>query len=207
MNTSSTLWISFLLLSLFPVITMSQTRINVANKTKKVVVEKLAKDQIFSKDYCSNKDPLIQLSVQRYCEAFNLLRVALKGDLSEVDVYCDSVAQLIQQVPKGAPFYDEWLCLKALNHVTRIRVDYYGRGLKYYLKAEECLDEALGLQPDNPTAFFLKGQNIRNLPSDFGGGMQPAEPYFQKCYDLFNDKEQDVVIWSYGQVKKILSKE
>lgn len=142
-----------------------------------------------------------------YYRAFCMTQLALETrNISTVDQYCDIANQVIEASPDGLA-KDELYCLQALIKSARIRVDYNKRGLKFYLQSNELLNQALDLNPNNPRVYFLKGQNQRNLPQEFGGGMDGAKKYFLKSKELFETQAVDLPIkWGKTQVDKIVSK-
>lgn len=75
--------------------------------------------------------------------------------------------------------------LQGMLHQARISVDFMGRGMKYSQMANESLNQALALDPDNPRAYYLMGMNLYSTPKMFGGGSQAALPLFQKAQAKF----------------------
>jgi hypothetical protein len=70
-------------------------------------------------------------------------------------------------------------------HQARISVDFMARGMKYSQMAQEVLNQALALDPENPRAYYLLGMNLYSTPKMFGGGPQVALPLFQKAQGKF----------------------
>lgn len=146
--------------------------------------------------------------VWHYHRAFCLVQLAYNAkDAKLIDEYCDRAETALKDMPADVP-QDELLCLQALVKVTRIKVDYNSRGLPYYIESESLLDQAIKINPANPRAHYLKGQNQRYLPKDFGGGMASAKVHFEKSKDLFENQSQpdNGIRWGYGEVSKILAK-
>lgn len=79
----------------------------------------------------------------------------------------------------------ELLVLQGMLHQARISVDFMGRGMKYSQMGNESLNQALGLDPDNPRAYYLMGMNLYSTPKMFGGGPQAALPLFQQAQTKF----------------------
>ncbi|MEZ4986055.1 MAG: hypothetical protein R2795_13635 [Saprospiraceae bacterium] len=122
--------------------------------------------------------------IWKYHHVFSIIQTALNCEnIAQVDPYCDQAEALLAELPEDTP-KDEVLCLNALLQVTRIRVSFQKRGLKYYMASETMLNQAFNINPNNPRIQFLKGQNQKNLPKEMGGGATSAQPYFEKCKEL-----------------------
>jgi tetratricopeptide (TPR) repeat protein len=71
--------------------------------------------------------------------------------------------------------------MQGFIHQARISVSPMMRGRSYSQKAEASFEKAIELNPENPRAYYLWGQNVMNTPSFFGGGKEKACPIFQKA--------------------------
>jgi len=52
-------------------------------------------------------------------------------------------------------------------------------------KQTEAKDKAKQLEPDNPRFYLIDGMNTYYTPEMYGGGVDKAQPMFQKSVDLF----------------------
>ena len=123
--------------------------------------------------------------------------------------FCDIHIAMLQKVPDSIEFYagradvalnradslskgsSEVLCLKALNAIAKINVDYMSRALEYSGKAHQLLEKAEELDPANPRIYYLQGRFLYGRPKQFGGGKKAAKPYFEKAVQAF-EKNNDM---------------
>ena len=69
-------------------------------------------------------------------------------------------------------------------------------------KANGALDKAFGFDADNPRAVLIKAQMVYYTPKMFGGGLENAQPYFDKAEKLFADvTECDGLTPSWGKTR------
>lgn len=79
------------------------------------------------------------------------------------------------------------------SEVLTLRANYYQAKLQgspmmapyYGPKAGNILAVALNVDPKNPRAHLLMGQNLFYTPAMFGGGADKAKPYLEKAKALF----------------------
>lgn len=95
------------------------------------------------------------------------------------------------QQAEGDP--SELLTLQAFVYQARISVD-DSRAMQFSGKARNTLGRALGINPDNPRALFLNGQNIFYTPEAFGGGRKNALPYFEKAVTNYQEIQPPTTI-------------
>jgi hypothetical protein len=79
----------------------------------------------------------------------------------------------------------ELLTLKGFSYQGRIQVNPMRRGQKYSGMAAEVLTEAIDLNPSNPRAHFLMGQNVYHTPAMFGGGCKNAVEHFKRAVNIY----------------------
>lgn len=79
------------------------------------------------------------------------------------------------------------------SEVLALRANYYQAKLQdspmmapyYGPKAGNILEVALNVDPTNPRAYLLMGQNLFYTPAMFGGGADKAKPFLDKAAALF----------------------
>jgi tetratricopeptide (TPR) repeat protein len=170
------------------------------------VVKKLDKVEQYT-EYKSLADQFSRLREKNpdnwltsYYHAFCLLQYALRTpQIEEVDQYCDRALESLDAIDPGQANTAEVLCLRAMEQSVRIRVDVMLRGLEYSMNSETFLEKALQLDPDNPRAFLLRGQNTFNRPEMFGGGKNAAKPFFEKSVAYFQQEKKNLPEPSWGQ--------
>jgi len=79
------------------------------------------------------------------------------------------------------------------SEVLTLRANYYQAKLQgspmmapyYGPKAGNILQVAINVDPNNPRAYLLMGQNLFHTPAMFGGGAEKAKPFLKKAKALF----------------------
>ena len=106
-------------------------------------------------------------------------------DKAKVDPVLDQAQTMIDKALKLKAGESEVWVLQGMLYQARIMVDPMTRGQKYFMKANEAFDKAEALNIENPRTYYLKGQNLMNMPAMFGGGKEAAKPMFQKANEKF----------------------
>jgi len=82
-------------------------------------------------------------------------------------------------------------------------------GARYSGKCYAELDKAIEINPDNPRAYYIKGQNLFYTPSFFGGGAESAKPVLataKEKYDSFEAESSIHPTWGAGNTEHLLAK-
>ncbi len=145
-----------------------------------------------------------------YYEAYTYLKLALRTpNLQEVDPLCDKANAVLEALNQTFSKNTEAMCLQALERSSRIRVNMMGRGPMYSVTSNKLLEMALEMDPGNPRAQLLKGQNVFYMPSVFGGGKENAKKYFEKAIEAFGnvkDRNFELPHWGYESAVAMLEK-
>ena len=104
---------------------------------------------------------------------------------AKVDPLLDQAQTLIDKILKIKGTESEIWVLQGMLYQARIMVDPMTRGQKFFMQANEAFDKAESLNAENPRIYYLKGQNLMNMPTMFGGGKVAAKPMFQKASEKF----------------------
>ncbi len=87
---------------------------------------------------------------------------------------------------------DEVNVLGALLAQARLSVNPMLRHAKYGEIASKYYDEALSINPNNPRVFYLKANSLFYTPAAFGGGVDKAQPLYEKAETLFANDSKDI---------------
>lgn len=115
-------------------------------------------------------------------------------DNEQKDAYLDKAQTFIDKALEIYPDESEILVLQALLYQGKIQIDPAGRGMTYSAKANEQLNAARELNPDNPRAYYLLGLNVLHTPAAFGGGPDAACPLFKTAVEKFNSAVPENVL-------------
>lgn len=119
-------------------------------------------------------------------------------DREKKDALLDLAQKSIKQAEKLNGNQSELLVLQAFLYQGRIQVS-ASRGMTYSQKARDVLSQALELNPENPRALYLMGQNVFHTPKFFGGGAKNAVGSFLSARKIFEASEnQEGLAPSWG---------
>ena len=114
----------------------------------------------------------------------NVMLSFRESDAGAKDQLLDKAEAAIEKGQQAGGDPSELLTLQAFVYQARISAD-GSRAMQYSGKARNTLGKALEINPDNPRALFLNGQNIFHTPTAFGGGSENALPWFEKSVKNF----------------------
>ncbi len=87
---------------------------------------------------------------------------------------------------------DEVALLGALLAQARLSVDPMSRHGKYGEISDKYLAQVTKLNPNNPRMYYLEGNTKFYTPKLFGGGVDKAQPLYEKAEALFANDSQDI---------------
>ncbi len=109
----------------------------------------------------------------------------MQGNMGVVDGIADKASTLIAKADSLQANNSEISCIKSMIATCHLIVDPMTRYMEYLPVVNEQLDNAMKQDPANPRPHYLKGENIKGTPEQFGGGCGPAKPLLQKAMELF----------------------
>lgn len=114
----------------------------------------------------------------QYYVAFNNLCAALMGkqDAEIKDAIYDKAMQYAEKADVLVPNHSEVYALKSYITFMKMAVAPQARAMSMIPKATAFAEKAITLNPENPRAYLMKGQNLFYTPEMFGGGKDKAKP-------------------------------
>ncbi|PSR54375.1 hypothetical protein AHMF7605_13065 [Adhaeribacter arboris] len=109
----------------------------------------------------------------------------LEQEGTKKDQLLDRAQQHLDQALKLQANESEIFALQGLLHQARIQIDAMNRGAQYAPLAMQALEKAKNLNPENPRAYYLMGQNLFYTPAMFGGGPAAALPLLTQAQQKF----------------------
>jgi hypothetical protein len=73
--------------------------------------------------------------------------------------------------------------------------------MSYGVAANQALEKALKLDPNNPRLYYLKGMSLFGTPPQFGGGKDKAKPVFEKAVELYKAAKPQELYPRWGKEK------
>ena len=98
--------------------------------------------------------------------------------------------------------------IKSMIASTHMMVDPQSRFMKYGAASSGFMSKAQQLDPTNPRAVLLEGQQKFYTPAAFGGGKDVAKPILEKTlamYDTFKPAGDLYPTWGKATVQYFLS--
>jgi len=133
-----------------------------------------------------------------YCK---IMAAFMEQDKDKVDAILDPAEADLNAALAIDSKNSEVYTIQAMLYQARISVS-FTRGMKFSGLANESIEKAIVMNPSNPRAYFMKGQNIFHTPSMFGGGAENAKPQFEKAMALFNSQDSATKDFSPSWGKK-----
>jgi hypothetical protein len=109
----------------------------------------------------------------------------MQGNMSAVDGIADKASALIAKADSLQPNNSEISCIKSMIATCHMIVDPMTRWQQYGEEIESHNAAAMKQDPSNPRPLYLKGENLKGTPEQFGGGCATAKPLLQKAQELF----------------------
>lgn len=111
-------------------------------------------------------------------------------DLEKIDPLCQQATQMLDEADRLSPNNSEVYCVRAMVVLAGIKVNMMQRGMEGIMKAQSNLEKAVQLDPENPRAYYLMGQQAYNTPEKFGGSKKDALAFFDKAVEMA-EKQKD----------------
>lgn len=123
------------------------------------------------------------------------------------DALLDKAEKFCKIASKLQPKNDEVAVLKANIANARMAVDPAKRWEKYGEIVKESVNEAKGINPENPRLQLLEAQSIFYTPTEYGGGKQKAIPAVKESIAKFEKFKPESNIhpnWGADRAKLML---
>lgn len=111
---------------------------------------------------------------------------AQKPDASKTDPLADKAEALLNKADALSPNNSEIYVVKKMIATLRMMADPMSRYMTYGPQAEQALQTALKLNPENPRVYLLQGQDKFYTPEQFGGSKTEAKKLFDESAKKFD---------------------
>ncbi len=133
--------------------------------------------------------------------------VMQKPDAAKTDPMADKAEALINKADELSAKNSEIYIVKKMIASLRMMADPMSRYMKYGPLAEEALQTAIKLNPENPRIYMLQGQDKFFTPEQFGGSKTEAKKLFEmanKKFETFKPASTLDPNWGRSTVKYFL---
>ena len=134
--------------------------------------------------------------------------VSNPAELKNLDALADKADQMISKAEALQKDNSEIYAVKKMISSLRMMVDPMNRFMTYGPKAQEALDVAKKLNPENPRIYLLEGQDKYFTPEQFGGSKAEAKKLFEQAllkYDSFKPATELDPNWGKNTTQYLLS--
>lgn len=128
--------------------------------------------------------------------------------LKSIDAIADKADQMVAKAEALSKDNSEIFVVKKMIATARMMVDPMSRYQTYGEQAQQALETAMKLNPDNPRIFLLKGEDKFFTPEQYGGSKTEAKKLFEdalKKYDSFTPASDLDPNWGRNTVHYFLS--
>lgn len=128
-----------------------------------------------------------------YYQAYSHMMLAIanmqKQDMKTCFAHLDQAQAAVDAGIKIAPKESELYVLQGYIYQGRIWEDAMTKGAEFTPKVMQALQTAMAMNPENPRAYYLMGQQLFHTPEFFGGGAKAALPMLEKAAEKYASYE------------------
>ena len=143
----------------------------------------------FERIASAEKEEWLPAYYQSFCYMNMAAAAMTQQEMEKCIAYLDKSQTALDQAKTIEPTEVEILVLQGFIYQGRIWENPQTKGAEFSPLSHQVLDQALALDPENPRAYYLKGQNVFYTPAFFGGGPETAKPLLQRASSLFTSYE------------------
>src|SRR5690606_26994121 len=139
---------------------------------------------------------------------YSMMENAMGGDASKIDPVSDKAEALLKQAEALKKENSELYVVKKMINSLRMIVDPQNRFMQYGPLAQQALDKARQLNPDNPRIYLLEGQDKFYTPEQFGGSKVEAKKLFETALQKFETYKLENPLdpnWGRGMTQYFLA--
>lgn len=142
-----------------------------------------------------------------YAAYAQVMQAFMLKDKSQIDPLADRAEGNLDKAEALSPKNSEIACIRSLVATARLTVDPMTRGMKYGPEAASQLEQAKGLNPENPRIYMLQGQSLLFTPEQWGGSKSKAKTTLEQALEKFAAFKPESSIaphWGEPYTRKLL---
>jgi hypothetical protein len=120
-----------------------------------------------------------------YAALMQINYVFVNPDKSNADALADKAEMLINKADSLSPDNSEISTVRSMIATGRMTVDPQSRYMKFAQLINSEMEKAMKQDPANPRPYYLKGQNLKYTPEQFGGGCKNATEVLEQAAARF----------------------
>ncbi|HEX2533399.1 MAG TPA: hypothetical protein VHK69_06670 [Chitinophagaceae bacterium] len=155
--------------------------------------------------------PFYYAALTQVNRGYALMGNQMGGDPAVLDPVADKADALLAQAEALSKDNSEIYVVRKMILSLRMLVDPMNRFQEFGPKAQEALETARRLDPENPRTYLLEGQDLFFTPEQYGGSKEEAKKRFETAlqkFETFKPKSSIDPVWGkavaayfMGQVK------
>ena len=129
-------------------------------------------------------------------------------ELQKIDPLAERAEQLLDKAEALNQNNSEIYAAKKMAATLRMMVDPMSRYMQYGAKAQQALETAKKLNPENPRLYLLEGEDKYFTPEQYGGSKTEAKKLFEealKKYESFKPASDIDPNWGKNTVEYFLN--
>lgn len=147
----------------------------------------------------ANPKEWLPLYYQSFCEVMMGMK---QTENMKKDEFYDKAETLINKADSLQKDNSEIYVLKSFIVSMKLSVDPQARGQQLGMKSGILLGKAIQLDPENPRAYYLKGQGLLYTPEQWGGGKDKAIPVLETSVQKFAKfKPNSSIMPNWGEAR------
>jgi hypothetical protein len=130
------------------------------------------------------------------------------GLVDQLDPLADKADAMITKAEALSKDNSEIFVVKKMIATLRMMADPMNRYMTYGPQAQEALETAKKLNPENPRVYLLQGQDKFYTPEQYGGSKTEAKSLFEqavKKYDTFKPATDIDPNWGRAMIQYLMS--
>jgi len=130
------------------------------------------------------------------------------GMADQLDPIADKADALISKAEALSKDNSEIFIVKKMIATLRMMPDPQNRYMTYGTQAQQALETAKKLNPENPRVYLLQGEDKFYTPEQYGGSKAEAKQLFEqaaKKYDTFKPASDIDPNWGRGMIQYLMS--
>lgn len=142
-----------------------------------------------------------------HAQCYIIMSFEEKGSAEQKDEYLDEAQKSVDKLMEIAAGESETHVMQGLLYTARLMVNPMSRGQKYSALSAQSVGTALGIEPENPRARYMKLANDVGTAQFFGEDVSKYCDRAQKLYDEWDDykpKSRIHPVWGKENVAEIL---
>lgn len=174
---------------------------------KNIIFLDTAKSAVSQAEITTRFDQLANADSQNwlvaYYAAYSQLLLGIRGqqDQETKDEIYDKALHYLTKADSLSPNNSEVYVMKAYAVFMKMSVYPQKRAMTMIVESNQLIEKAIALDPENPRAYFIKGQTSFYVPEMFGGGKPAAQVSLTAAKEKFEKFRAKPLFPNWGKLR------